>query len=135
MLIADAPAAVAALDDIDEALEVALVAVVVAREQVAVLVEHELLRIAQPARDELEVRAVGIRAEYRAFVRVRENLAFLALHVRPAVADRVVELAVVTDGEAVEIVARVVVAHAEAAQQLFLLRFAARLFVEAIQAR
>jgi hypothetical protein len=53
--------------------------------------------------------------------------------VRAAIADRVVDLAVVTHGEAVEIVAREVVAHAEAAQQLGFLH-AARIFFQQPQA-
>ena len=56
VLVTHAPAAVAAFDDVHEAFHVALVAVVVAREEIAVFVEHQLLRIAQAAVHELEAR-------------------------------------------------------------------------------
>ena len=135
MLITDAPAAVAAFDQVHEALHVALVAVVVAGEEIAVLVEHQLLRIAQAARDHLELGAIGIGAEHRAFIRIGDHLAFLALHVRAAVADRVVDLAVMAHRQAVEVVAGEVVAHAEAAQQLVLLQLAVGAFLQQPQAR
>ena len=68
MLVADAPAAVATFDQVHQALLVALVAVVVAGEQVAVFVERQLLRIAQAVVHDLELGAVGVGAVHRAFV-------------------------------------------------------------------
>ena len=47
-LVADPPAAVAALDDVHEAFLVAVVAVVIAGEEVAKFVEDERLRVARP---------------------------------------------------------------------------------------
>src|SRR5688572_29618712 len=92
-LEADAPAAVGAGNDRHEARAVAAVAVVVAGEQVAPLVERELLRVAQPAVHDLEIAAVELAAQHCAFVRIGERLVALD-DVEAAVADREIEAAV-----------------------------------------
>jgi hypothetical protein len=55
VLVADAPASVAAFYDVNPPRRVAVVAVVVASEQVAVVVEHQLLRVAQARGEDLDV--------------------------------------------------------------------------------
>ena len=57
-LEADAPAAVGAVDDLHESRAIAAVAVVVAGQQVAKVVEREFLRVAQAAVHDFEVAAV-----------------------------------------------------------------------------
>ena len=88
------------------------------------LVEHQLLRVAQSAMHHFELGAIRVRAEHRALVGKRDASAFLARHVHAAIADGEVQLAVVAHRQAVEIVAGEVVAHTEAAQQLGLLHVA-----------
>ena len=92
-----APAAVRSVRNVDETLGLALViAVVVDADQVAVLVERELLQVADPGREHLEVRAVGLRAHDRALVRIGPALAGLVRDVKADVADLPVEPAVGT---------------------------------------
>ena len=62
-LVADAPAVVSPFDNVDQSGWVAVVGVVVAGEEIAVLVEDELLRIAQARGIQFQPGAVGIAAE------------------------------------------------------------------------
>ena len=52
-MIVKAPAAVAVLDEIDPACAISTVRVVVPGEEVAVVIEDELLRVAEPCTEEL----------------------------------------------------------------------------------
>ena len=106
LLVAQPPAAVAALDDVHPARRVAAVGVVVAGEQVAVLVEGQLLRVAQADGHDLQLRAVGVAAQHRAGVGVGEDLA-RGLDVEAAVADGEVDAAVGAHFQAVAVVAQV----------------------------
>ena len=103
-LVRIAPAAVAALDHVDPTRAVAAVGVVVAGPQVAVVVEGQLLRIAQAGGEDLEVGAVELAAQHRTRVRVRVGLA-LVFDVEAAVADREVEPPVDPQLDAVQVVA------------------------------
>ena len=117
VLVADAPAAVAALDDVHQPAPVAGVAVVVHGEEVAVLVEGQFLRVAQAGGDDLQVRAVRVAAQHRAAVRVEQMFALLGGHVEAAVADAEVELAVRPHAQAVQVVAEEGDVDAEAGGQ------------------
>ncbi len=123
-LIGHRPARLTALDDVDEARRIAAVPVVVAGEEVAVVVESELLGIAKSRGEDLEVAAVGIHTKYGAAPgsdRRLEHAAALERQVVAAVSDREVELPVGPPGKAVEIVATEGGLHTEAALELFLL--------------
>src|SRR5262249_43426948 len=72
VLIAGAPAAVAAGDDIGEAHLVAAVAVVVDGEEIAVLIEGEFLRIAQAGGDDFQIGAVEFTTKDSAAIGVEE---------------------------------------------------------------
>src|SRR5690606_20841396 len=111
------PAGIAAFDDMDEALEVAVVAVVVAGEQVAVFVEGEFLRVAQTVGDEFEFGAVGIAAEDRAFIEQFDVGAVAGGGVGGAIADGEIQFAVGAEDEAVQIVAGITKTDTEAADQ------------------
>ncbi len=90
-----APAAVGSVRDVDETLGLALmIAVVVDADQVAVLVEGELLQVADAGREDLEVRAVGLRAHDRALIRIGPALAGLVDDVESDVSDLPVDPAV-----------------------------------------
>ena len=92
-----APAAVGSVRDVDEPLGLALmVAVVVDADQVAVLVERELLQVADAGREDLEVRAVRLGAHDRALIRIGPALAGLVGHVEADVPDLPVDPAVRT---------------------------------------
>ena len=125
VLPADAPAGVAALDDVNPALAIALIGVVVAGEEIAVFVEREFLRIAQPAGNDLHVGAVRLAAEDSAFIGEREHLAFLRRHMRAAIAEGEIKPAIRTEDQAVHVVAGEGEAHAIAeGERLALLRLA-----------
>ena len=93
-LVADPPAAVAPLDDVDPARPVAAVGVVVAGEEIAVLIECQLLRVAEPGGEDLQLGAVGVAAQDRAGVGNGERVAVDGRHVEPAVADAEIEPAI-----------------------------------------
>ena len=115
VLVADAPAAVAALDDMDEALFVALVAIVVAGEEVAVFGKREGLGIAEAAGEHFELGAVRVAAIHGTFVGGVGEGAVGALGVGAAVAVGEIEFAVGAEDEAVKIVAGKIETHAVAA--------------------
>ena len=73
VLIVHPPTGVAAFDDIDPPRAVAAVGVVVAGEEIAVIVEGEFLRIAQARRDDFQVAAIGLAAKDAARVRIDQN--------------------------------------------------------------
>ena len=85
-LIGDAPAAVAAFHHIDQPRGIAVVAIVVAGEQIAVIIKRQFLRIAQTVGEHFQIRAVQIAAQHGAHVGIIQHLAFLRLHVESAVA-------------------------------------------------
>src|SRR5437870_4307704 len=65
-LIADAPATVAPFDDINPSCFIAAVRIVVTCEEIPVLIENQILRIAQPEREDLQLGAIGIATEHAA---------------------------------------------------------------------
>src|SRR4051794_23303473 len=87
MLPAYPPAGVAALDDVNPAFAIALVAIVVAREQIPVIIKRQFLRIAQPAIDRLEMRTVRLATKHTSFVGEIERLPFPRLYIRATVAE------------------------------------------------
>ena len=117
-LVTHAPAAVPALEHVDKSLLVTLVAVVVPGKEVAQLVEHEGLGVAEAGGEELEVGAVGPAAEDRALVRYGEDLALARADGGAAVAVAEVEAAVGAEDEAVQVVTGEVEPHAIAAAEL-----------------
>src|SRR6185437_5524989 len=62
-LISNAPAAVSPFHDVDPARRIAEVGVVGAGHEIAEIIKAELLRIAQPGGEDLEVLAVHIAAK------------------------------------------------------------------------
>ena len=104
----------------DDAGAVARVGVVVDREQVAALVERQLLRVPQPGGEQLQLAAVGPAAQDGAGVEVRQH-AVGRLDVQPAVADREVDAAVGPQAQAVQVVAEQGDVDAEARGQRALL--------------
>ncbi len=80
-LIADAPAAVAAFHHVNPARLIAAVGVVVAGEQVSVLIENQVLRITQAESEHFEFGAVRIAAEDAARVGFAHLAAIGKLHV------------------------------------------------------
>ena len=116
-LVSDAPAAVAALDDVDPAGGVAAVGVVVAGEQVAEFVEGKVLRVAQAGVEQLEVGPVRLAAEHRAAVGVADVSAVGRGDVEAAVANAEVDAPVGPEAQAVQVVAGDLVVDAEAGVQ------------------
>ena len=104
ILVGHVPADLGTRQHVHEPGPVARVGVVVDREQVAEIVEREFLRIAKAMGDDLEARAVRLAAEDGARAGIGQHPAVL-LDAIAAVADREIEPAVVTEHEAVQIVA------------------------------
>ena len=94
VLIPDSPTVVASFSNINKALAVAIVAVVVERPEVAVFVERKFLRIAQSSGEHLEVGAVGIATKYSAFIGKINEVAFLGRDVGSPVADGEIDFSV-----------------------------------------
>src|SRR4029453_5637617 len=89
-----------------EPCPVAAVGVVLAGEEVAVLVERQLLRVPETAREDLEPRPVGPATQDAPLVGIIDGLA-AGSDVHPSVAEAEVEPAVGSEAEAVEVVAPV----------------------------
>ena len=94
----DAPAAVHPIDYVEQPLRLArVVAVVVGADQVAVLVERELVRVAKTVGEYLQLGAVRIGAQDHAAVRVDELATFTRGDVDAEVALLEVDASVGTD--------------------------------------
>ena len=111
-----APAAVSALDDLHESGLVAGVAVVVAGEQVAEVVEGEFLRVAQALVNHFQAAAVGLAPQHRAAVGDHDPVG-ADRDVEAAVTDGKIDPAVGAFAEAVHVVAEEGELHAEALVQ------------------
>ena len=100
------PPAVGAVGDVDDALGLTLViAVVVDADQVAELVERELLQVADAGSVDFEIRSVGLRAHDRALIRIRPALAALVGDVEADVPDLPVDPAIRSCGQTRDAVA------------------------------
>ena len=119
MLPAHAPAVVAAWHEIMPALAVAHVAVVVAGEKIAVIIEGEFLWIAEAVAENFELGTVALAAKHRTFIGQREGFVFLRHDMRAAVAEGKVEPSIRREREAMEIVAGEGKTHAVAAAHDF----------------
>ena len=117
-LMPHAPAGIAVLDKVDNTLAVALVVVVIDGEEVAEIIEDDLLGVAEVNVVFFELRAVGIAAKDGAAIGAGEGFAVL-IDVVATVADGPVELAVGAEGEAVHVVTREADAYAEAIDESF----------------
>src|SRR5687768_3557773 len=84
-LPADAPTAVAAFDEVNDARAVAAIGIVIACEKIAVLIEGEFLGIAQAVSEYFEFGAVRITAEDAASVWIADGFA-IDFDVRTAIA-------------------------------------------------
>ena len=91
-----------AVDDFHPARAIAAVGVIIAREQVAVWIEGQFLRVAQPDVNDLQLGAIGVTAEDSARVRIGEDAA-LGLDVQATVADAAIEPTVGSHFETVKI--------------------------------
>src|SRR5213594_3633940 len=111
-LVADAPAAVAAFDQVDPARLVAAVGIVVAGEQISILIERQGLRIAQAEGEHLQLRPVRIAAKNAAAVRIGDDATF-GLYRRGAITDAEVEFAVGAEPQSMQVVSDEADAHTE----------------------
>ena len=112
-LVTDSPATVATFDHVHPTGFVPAVGVVVAGEQVAVLVERQLLRVAQSVGEHFEFRAIGIAPQHRTGVGHGQGSVF-GFEVKPAVADAEVEPTIGAHPQAMEVVTEESDVHAEA---------------------
>jgi hypothetical protein len=111
-LIADPPTAISAWDDIHPPGRIAAVGVVVAGEEVAILVESQLLGIAEPVMEDLEVGPIRIAPKHGAGVGIVEH-STSSFNVEPAIAAAEIDPAVGPHFEAVQVVAGVAGVNAE----------------------
>ncbi len=101
------PPGFAAFGNVDHALGLTgIVAVVIHTHQVAVVVEGDLLRIAHPAGEDLEIAAVRIGSQHRARVRMRPPPTGAIDDVHPDLADLPVDAAVWPCGHRRQVVTR-----------------------------
>ena len=103
-LVADPPSAVAPFDHVNPASLVAAVGVIVAGKEVAILIKCQLLRVAEPCCEDLELGAVGIAAQHGSRIGDGQRAALAGLHVESAVADAEIEPAVGPEPQAVQVV-------------------------------
>ena len=96
------PAAIAALDHINPPGWVAAVRVVIACEEISILIEREFLRVAQATRENFQVRAVGIAAQHSAHFSFFDHVRAV-LHVKTAIAHAEIESAIRAEAESVQI--------------------------------
>lgn len=105
-MISLAPTGIAPFNDIDPAGWITVIGIVIAGEQIAVVVEDQLLWIAQAEGEDFQMRAIqiaaidcaGIRIVHRASVDQRFGIG-------AAIAHREIELVIRPDAQAVQIVA------------------------------
>ena len=116
MLVTHPPARVGPLDHLHPALPVSLIRVVVAGEQIALVVEGQFLGIAQPAMHHLELRSVGLAAEHRALIGQVDHGALAGRHVRAAVTAGKIQTAVGAEDQPVQVVSRETEPHPEPMQ-------------------
>src|SRR5436853_4093109 len=93
MLKADAPAAVAAFDEVNPAGAIAAVRIVVAGEEIAVIVERKFLRIAQAQGENFQAGSICVAAKNGAGIGVADRLA-CAFYGRAPIADRKIQASV-----------------------------------------
>ena len=122
-LVLHFPTGIRPLHDVDDARLVALVGVIVHGDTVAEVVKRDLLRVAQTEVHDLEIGAVGLKAEDRAAIAGVVLLTFLRGEIEAAVTDRPPDATVVADGKAVHVVAGKRNAYAEAVLQDLALPF------------
>src|SRR5438105_1309158 len=116
-LIAHAPATVAAFHHIHPARLIATVRIIVAREEISVLIENEILRIAQTKGEHFEVGAVGLAAKDTAGLWLTHRAAIGQLYVGAAVADAEIKFAVGAKVHAVQIVSQKTYSHPKTIMQ------------------
>src|SRR5258706_13124081 len=117
-LVTHAPSTVATFHNVDPARRIAAVGIVVAREKISVLVEREFLRIAQAARENLQVRTIRVAAKDRAHLGFFDDIRAV-LYVEAAITDTEIKPAVRTKAQAVQIMSEKAGADAVTALQGF----------------
>ena len=110
------PAGVGPFDDGHPALSVALIRVIVAGEEIALIVEGQFLRIAQPAMDHLQLRTIRFTAKHRPFVGQIDHRALLRHHVGTAIAAGEVQAPIRSENEPMQVVTREAETHSEPVQ-------------------
>ena len=103
VLVISAPPAVGPIHNIDNPRLVSLVGVIVYADEIAPLVEGNLLRVTQASMDDLKIGSVGVEAENCSLVRVGKFPAFCGCHVHGSIANRAVKPAVGAESETVQV--------------------------------
>src|SRR5438105_1643885 len=80
-LIANSPSTVAAFDQVHPSRLVSAVGIVIAGKQIAILIENEILRIAQTEGEYFEAGTVGVAPKDAAGVRLPDRAAIGKFHV------------------------------------------------------
>ena len=121
VLVLVAPAGVGALQEVDQAFAfLRLVRVIVHADDVAERVEGDLLRVADPAGENLEAPAIRLAAEHGTLVGEEETPAFLARDITALVADGPIDAAVRAEAQPVHVVTGVGDVPAETRRDEFL---------------
>ncbi len=122
VLVVVPPAGIGTLGDVEETLALALaVGIVIDGEDVSVLVEGDLLGVAEAAGENFKTRSVRVGPQHGALVRGEVVRPFLGGDVGPLVADGPVDAPVGAEGGAVHVVAGVSDVDAETLDEGFAL--------------
>ena len=121
VLVLVAPAGVGALQEVHQAFAfLRLVRVIVHADDVAERVEGDLLRVADPAGEDLEAPAIRLAAEHGTLMGEEETSAFLTRDITALVADGPIDAAVRAEAQPVHVVTGVGDVPAETRRDEFL---------------
>ena len=119
VLVIHSPAGVAPLDDVDPAGLVTAVGIIIACEEISIIVERQFLRITQAVGEFLEFSTVQVATKDGSRIRAEQVFAFFGGHVISAVADTEVEASVGAEHQAMQVVTAKGDANAVTAAQFF----------------
>ena len=105
VLITDAPAAIRPFDDVIPLRRVTVIGVVVAGVEIAVIVEAELLRVAETIREHFEVCPVRIAAQHTARIRISKLFTLFRNDVETAIAAGKIKFPIRPESQPVQIMA------------------------------
>src|SRR5262249_26527481 len=95
-LEADTPATVAPFNHVNPARLIAAVGVIVARKEIPILIEHQVLRIPQAVSENFQLRTIRITPEHTTCIRIAGSASRGNLDVRTAIPDAEIQLTIRT---------------------------------------
>ena len=118
-MVGHPPAAVATFNEVNEAREIARIAIIIASKKIPMFVKGEFFGVPDADGENFKVGAIGVTPHNRSVFGLGELGAFLGLDVNRPVSNGEVEFAVWAEAQAVHIVATEGKFYAESAEELF----------------